>query len=159
ENSREEENRPAGPGLARGASTPSPGMPTPAPAFGGSSRQEGNAMTVRARSVLSILAFASAIGALAQEPAPTPAPSPTPPPNIDVRMIRLKISAGDLASAESILEVHRAEHGEDGDYVLGVAWVARGAALLGDWKAASEWAKAARKLADERLRTPADYEK
>jgi thiol-disulfide isomerase/thioredoxin len=116
-------------------------------------------MTVRARVVLSILAFAASFALPAQEPTPTPAPSPTPTPNIDVRMIRLKISAGDLASAESILEVHRAEHGEDGDYVLGVAWVARGAALLGDWKAASEWAKAARKLADERLKTPADYEK
>ena len=116
-------------------------------------------MTVRLRAVLAILVFAAACGAAAQGPPPAPSPAPTPAPNIDVRMIRLKISAGDLSSAESILEVHRAELGEDGDYVLGVAWVARGAALLGDWKAASEWAKAARKLADERLKTPDDYEK
>jgi len=116
-------------------------------------------MTVRPRALLSVLALGASITVLAQEPTPTPAPAPTPAPNIDVRMIRLKISAGDLPSAESILESHRAEFGEDGDYVFGVAWVARGAALLGDWKAASEWAKLARKLADERLKTPADYEK
>jgi thiol-disulfide isomerase/thioredoxin len=116
-------------------------------------------MTVRARFVLSVLAFAAAIGVPAQEPTPAPSPSPTPAPNIDVRMIRLKISAGDLWSAESILEMHKADHGEDGDYVLGAAWVARGAALLGDWKAASAWAKAARRLAEARLKSPADYEK
>jgi hypothetical protein len=66
-------------------------------------------------------------------PAPTPAPAPAPPADIDVRMIRLKISAGDLPSAESILEYHRAEKGEDGDYLLGLAWVARGAARSGAW--------------------------
>ena len=66
-------------------------------------------------------------------PAPSAPPSraPTPAPNIDLRMIRMKISAGDLPSAESILEFHRAENGEDGDYVLGLAWLARGAALPG----------------------------
>jgi thiol-disulfide isomerase/thioredoxin len=102
----------------------------------------------------SVLASASA-----QEISPpTPTPAPTPPPNIDVRMIRLKISAGDLPSAESILEYHEAEKGRDADYTMGVAWVARGAALLGDWKAASKWAKEARAIAEAKLHTPADYE-
>ena len=87
---------------------------------------------------------------MAAQPSPTPAAapassppavSPTPAPNVDLRMIRMKISAGDLPSAESILEYHRTETGEDGDYVLGLAWCARGAALLGDWKAAESWAK------------------
>ncbi len=87
-----------------------------------------------------------------------PAPAPTPAPNIDVRMIRLKISAGDLPSAESILDYHRAEKGEDGDYTMGVAWVARGAALLGDWPAASAYAKSARRIAEAKLKTAADYE-
>jgi thiol-disulfide isomerase/thioredoxin len=73
-------------------------------------------------------------------------------------MIRYKISAGDLPSAESILEYHRAEKGEDGDYLLGLAWVARGAALTGDWKAASEYAKTGRALAEAKLRSPADYD-
>jgi peroxiredoxin len=75
----------------------------------------------------------------------------------DLRFIRMKISAGDLPSAESILEVHRAAKGEDGEYVLGLAWLARGAALTGDWPAASRYAKAARELAQTRLGTPADY--
>jgi thiol-disulfide isomerase/thioredoxin len=91
----------------------------------------------------------------AQVPTPTPPPSP---PSEDVRMIRYKISAGDLASAESILEYHRAEKGEDGDYLLGLAWVARGAALTGDWKAASAYAASGRTLAESKLKSPADYE-
>jgi thiol-disulfide isomerase/thioredoxin len=105
--------------------------------------------------------LSSAAGAQ-QAPTPTPAattPAATPPADIDVRMIRLKISAGDLPSAESILESHRAEKGEDGDYLLGMAWVARGAALTGDWKAASSYAASAREIvAESKLKTPADYE-
>ena len=95
----------------------------------------------------------------AQTPAPTPAPTPTPRPEmVDLRFIRMKISAGDLPSAESILEVHRAEKGEDGEYLLGLAWLARGAALMEDWPAASRYAKAARELAVVRLGTPPDWE-
>ena len=90
--------------------------------------------------------------AVSTTPAPAPAPS-----NDDIRFIRYKISAGDLPSAESILEVHRAEKGEDGDYLLGLAWIARGAALTGDWKAASSHARAARELAESKLKTEADY--
>ncbi len=91
-------------------------------------------------------------------PVPEAPAAPTPPPQIDLRFIRFKISAGDLPSAESILEVHRAEKGQDAEYLLGVAWVARGAALLGDWPAASRYAKAARDLATARLGTPAVFE-
>jgi thiol-disulfide isomerase/thioredoxin len=148
------------------------------PAFAGFERrrsdeekklERGEPMHIRVRlqtafSIAAVIAFAAVVAprkAPAQEPAPipTPAPAPTPPPNIDVRMIRLKISAGDLPSAESILEFHKAEHGEDGDYTLGVAWVARGAALLGDWKAASQWAREARRIAAAKLQSPGDYEK
>lgn len=72
-----------------------------------------------------LLACSQPVAAFAQQTS-TAQPSgalavPTPAPNIDVRMIRMKISAGDLPSAESILESHRAEAGEDGDFVLGVA--------------------------------------
>ncbi len=102
-----------------------------------------------------LLPLVLACGLTSTAPAQQPA---TPPSDIDVRMIRLKISAGDLASAESILEYHRAEKGEDGDYLLGLAWVARGAALMGDWKAASSWAASARELSESKLQTPADYE-
>jgi len=114
-------------------------------------------MILRSRVSTTILACALAAVAAAQQPPATPAvPAPAPPD--DVRMIRFKISAGDLPSAESILEVHRAEKGEDADYLLGLAWVARGAALTGDWKAASRHAKAARELAESQLGTPPDYD-
>lgn len=93
---------------------------------------------------------------------PTPVPSasavPTPTPMLDLRFIRMKISAGDLPSAESILEVHRAEKGEDAEYLLGLAWLARGSTLVGDWPSASRYAKAARGAALTRLGTPAVYE-
>jgi len=63
---------------------------------------------------------------LSTAPAPAEAHPPAPPaPPDDVRMIRYKISAGDLPSAESILEFHRAEKGEDGDYLVGLAWATR----------------------------------
>ena len=109
---------------------------------------------------LCLLVLSAAGGQAAAQPTPTPPPGPaaTPPANVDLRMLRLKLSAGDLPSAESILEYHRNETGEDGDYVLGVAWVARGAALIRDWKAASRWAKAARGIAEAKLRNAEDYE-
>jgi len=112
---------------------------------------------MRVRKLLPLLlAFVLSSTASAQQP---PAPQPAaPPPADDVRMIRYKISAGDLPSAESILEVHRTEKGEDGDYLLGIAWVARGAALMGDWKAATSYAAAARETAESKLKTPADYD-
>jgi thiol-disulfide isomerase/thioredoxin len=112
---------------------------------------------MRVTKVLSLV-FAAVLTWTAQaQQSPTPTPAAPPAPD-DVRMIRLKISAGDLPSAESILEVHRAEKGEDGDYLLGLAWVARGAVLMGDWKAASNYAAAARELAESKLKSPADYD-
>jgi thiol-disulfide isomerase/thioredoxin len=88
----------------------------------------------------------------------TPTPAATPPPLLDLRMLRLKISAGDLPSAESILETHRAEKGDDAEALLGLAWLARGAALLDDWPAASRYAKEARAGALARLGTPPKFE-
>jgi thiol-disulfide isomerase/thioredoxin len=76
----------------------------------------------------------------------------------DLRHLRFKLSAADLYSAESILEVHRAEKGEDAEYVLGLAWLARGAALNGDWDAASRYAREARTLAAARLGTPPNWD-
>ena len=109
--------------------------------------------------VTALAAALVAAGAFAQQPSPTPAPTPPARPEmIDLRFIRMKISAGDLPSAESILEVHRAEKGEDGEYLLGLSWLARGAALMEDWPAASRYAKAARELAVARLGTPPDWE-
>ena len=79
-------------------------------------------------------------------PAPAPAaPAPTPGP---VQGIRNKIAAGDLLSAESILEVHRAENGEDAAYLSGLAWLARGALLLGDRDKADLYAADVRQRCD-----------
>ncbi len=113
--------------------------------------------------VTALLATCLALRAASGQQAPTtptPAapPHPAPPAMDDLRGIRMKISAGDLPSAESILEVHRAEKGEDSEYVRGIAWLARGAALTGDWAAASRYAKAAREIAVSKLGTPPDYE-
>ena len=104
-----------------------------------------------------VLASLAPASMSAQQPTATPTPAPTPPPMDDLRFIRMKISAGDLPSAESILEVHRAEKGEDADYILGLAWLARGAALTGDWPAASKYAKGAREIAVSKLGTPPAY--
>ena len=76
----------------------------------------------------------------------------------DLLFLRLKLSAGDLPSAESILEEHRAAKGEDPEYLLCLAWVARGAALTRDWKAASRYAGLAQSLSEPKLKAPADYE-
>jgi thiol-disulfide isomerase/thioredoxin len=94
----------------------------------------------------------------AMTPIPVAAPEPTPTPMIDLRFIRYKVSAGDLPSAESILETHRAEKGEDDEYMLGLAWVARGAALLSDWPAASRYAREAREAARSKLGRPPVWE-
>jgi cytochrome c biogenesis protein CcmG, thiol:disulfide interchange protein DsbE len=119
---------------------------------------------MRLRPAVAYALLLYAAPALRAQPAPTPTPAPssvpapTPMPMLDLRFIRMKISAGDLPSAESILEVHRADKGEDSEYLLGLAWLARGAALLGDWPSASRHAKAARALANQRLGTPPVYE-
>lgn len=71
---------------------------------------------------------------------PKPAtPAPTPPPSLNTG-IRNKLSADDLLSAESILEVHWAKNGEDGSYLLGLSWLARGALLVGDGEKADRYA-------------------
>ncbi len=113
---------------------------------------------MRVRKLLSLVFAFCLTSTVPAQQTPTPPPAAPASADLDVRMIRLKISAGDLPSAESILEYHRAEKGEDGDYLLGLAWVARGAALMGDWKAASSYAASAREMAESKLKTPADYE-
>jgi len=121
-----------------------------------------------ALAVILLLATTTAsIAAQTSAPTPTPppaataagaAPAPTPVPLLDLRMLRFKISAGDLPSAESILETHRAEKGDDAETLLCLAWLARGAALLGDWPAAARWSKEARAAATSRLGTPPVFE-
>ena len=73
--------------------------------------------------------------------------------------IRNKISAGDLLSAESILEVHEREKGRDAQYLEGLTWVLRGAVLLGDWEKASRFDAALDALLEEKLRAGQSPEK
>jgi thiol-disulfide isomerase/thioredoxin len=66
--------------------------------------------------------------------------------------IRNKISAGDLASAESILEVHERDKGRDAHYLEGLTWVLRGAVLLGEWDKAARHDEQLRGLIEEKLK-------
>jgi thiol-disulfide isomerase/thioredoxin len=76
----------------------------------------------------------------------TPAAPPSP-----VSGIRNKLSAGDLLSAESVLEVHREKNGEDGAWLQGLSWLARGALLLGDLPKAERYAAQARAECAKRI--------
>jgi len=82
--------------------------------------------------------------------APTTPAAPTPPPS-PVSAIRNKLSAGDLLSAESVLEVYREQHGEDGPWLQGLSWLARGAFLLGDMDKAERYAKQVRDACAQRM--------
>jgi thiol-disulfide isomerase/thioredoxin len=91
----------------------------------------------------------------AQQPASAPATppavvAPAAPPS-PVSGIRNKLSAGDLLSAESILEVHREKFGEDGPWLSGLAWLARGALLVNDLDKAQRYASQARSECAARL--------
>lgn len=57
-----------------------------------------------------------------------------------VNAIRSKLSAGDLLSAESVLEVHRDQYREDGPWLQGLGWLARGAMPTGDLDKAARYA-------------------
>jgi cytochrome c biogenesis protein CcmG, thiol:disulfide interchange protein DsbE len=96
-------------------------------------------MSPRRLSILAAIFLAAPTGALAQAPTPAvaapataTASAPTTSPPTPLNGIRNKLSAGDLLSAESILEVWRAQHGEDGQYLVGLSWLARGALLMDD---------------------------
>src|SRR5262245_42922568 len=89
----------------------------------------------------------------------TDVPSQSTAPPSPVAGIRNKISAGDLLSAESILEVHREKNGEDGPWLVGLSWLARGAILLGDTTKAEYYAARVRSACAERMKGGADLEK
>ena len=106
------------------------------------------------------LAALLARGALAQPPspaatapivAPPAAPAPTPPGARLVTSIRNKLSAADLLSAESLAEVYRDTQADDGSYLLGISWLARGALLLGDEARAAGYVAETRRRCDARI--------
>lgn len=70
-----------------------------------------------------------------------------------IAAMRSKISAGDLLSAESLLDVHKRDKGEDAVYMEGLAWLARGAALTSDWDRAHQYSNATRTLVDAQIKT------
>jgi thiol-disulfide isomerase/thioredoxin len=91
-------------------------------------------------------------------PAPAPATSATATAS-PVSGIRNKISAADLLSAESMLEVHRAKNGEDGPWLVGYAWLSRGALLLGDEDKARRYSAAVYAECAKRVAAGADLAK
>ena len=91
------------------------------------------------------------VPALTPVPSTVPAPPAPSPGSRTVTSIRNKISAADLPSAESILEVHRERDGEDGYYLIGLGWLSRGALLLGETARARELNAELRRLCDARL--------
>jgi thiol-disulfide isomerase/thioredoxin len=55
-----------------------------------------------------------------------------------VRNVRLKISAGDLATGQALAEDHKNAKGADAEYLNAIAWIARGAEMLGRLELADE---------------------
>lgn len=105
--------------------------------------------------LLSMLAAVASLAAAQAPPVATPATTTTPaaptPPASPVSAIRNKISAGDLLSAESLAEVWRSKHGQDGAWLMGYSWLARGALLLGDDAKATLYADSTRAYCAARL--------
>jgi thiol-disulfide isomerase/thioredoxin len=67
-----------------------------------------------------------------------------------VRLVRMKLSAGDLASGEAAVESYRSAHGADTEYLDAVGWLARGAQMLGRPNLAAAWvAELRREIPDE----------
>jgi thiol-disulfide isomerase/thioredoxin len=57
-----------------------------------------------------------------------------------VRIVRYKLSAGDLASGEAAAEDYKRTTGVDAEYLDAVGWLARGAQILGRREKAAEYA-------------------
>lgn len=88
--------------------------------------------------------------------ATTTTPAAPSPATRTIQSLRNKISAGDLRSAESILEVHREKFGKDGYYIQALGWLARGALLLGEFDRAERYESDLRELCADRLRRGAN---
>jgi thiol-disulfide isomerase/thioredoxin len=83
-------------------------------------------------------------------PAAAAPAAPAAPPS-PVSGMRGKIAAGDLLSAEAILEDHRTKHGENSQFLNGLAWLARGALLLGEHDKARSHAADVRARCERKL--------
>ena len=67
--------------------------------------------------------------------------------------IRLKLSAGDLLSADAIADEYHRSSGDTTEYCAGVAWLARGAMLLHDDDAAARYLAQTKALASALMKT------
>jgi thiol-disulfide isomerase/thioredoxin len=67
--------------------------------------------------------------------------------------IRFKLSAGDLSSAEAIAEDYHRAHGANPEYAAAVAWLARGALVLGNTEAAARYLAETKALVSALLKT------
>lgn len=94
----------------------------------------------------------------ASAPTTTTSSTATPPPS-PVSGIRNKLAAGDLLSAESILDVHKEKNGENGPWLVGLSWLARGAFLLGDYDKARKYTGDVRARCDQKLAAGDSLEK
>jgi thiol-disulfide isomerase/thioredoxin len=82
---------------------------------------------------LALLAALAAAAASAQTPPPA-----TPPAPELVRTVRLKLSAGDLATGPALAEDYKRTTGVDTEYLNAIGWIARGAEMLGRLELADE---------------------
>lgn len=108
-------------------------------------------MLIRRFAIVSILVLCATAGA--QQPAPAPAPAP---PEL-VRGVRLKISAGDLATGQAMAEDYKRTTGVDTEYLNAIGWIARGAEMLGRLELADEAIRELRReipKEDPKLLTP-----
>jgi thiol-disulfide isomerase/thioredoxin len=67
--------------------------------------------------------------------------------------VRFKISAGDLSSAEALVEDYHRANGDNSEYASAVSWLARGALTLGQTGAATTYLAQTKTLTSELLRT------
>jgi thiol-disulfide isomerase/thioredoxin len=108
------------------------------------------------RTSISVIAWylGAVLFSVSESPAQIPAaatPPATAAPAPPSAGIRNKLSAGDLLSAESVLEVYRTKNGEDGPWLTGLSWLARGALLLGEWEKAEAYAAQTRTNCADRI--------
>jgi thiol-disulfide isomerase/thioredoxin len=85
--------------------------------------------------------------ALAQAPPVTPTAAPAKPDV--VRIVRFKLSAADLASAEAWTEDYKRDFGADATWLDARAWLARGAWMLGEKDRALAFAQEVRDAVPE----------
>jgi thiol-disulfide isomerase/thioredoxin len=67
--------------------------------------------------------------------------------------VRFKISAGDLSSAEALVEDYHRANGVNSEYAAAVSWLARGALTLGQTEAAARYLAETRALTSALLKT------